>query len=232
MNGYYAVAVDGPSGSGKSTMARKLAKAFGFLYVDTGAIYRTLGLACSRAGIDRRDAKEVMKILSGLDLQIRYNEAGEQCMILNGEDVSREIRLPEISMCASDVSSHQEVRSFLLEMQRKFARENNVIMDGRDIGTVVLPEAELKIFLTASAEARAARRYKELLEKGQNVTYEEVLRDIVLRDEQDMNRAAAPLKKADDAIVADTSGLKLEESFALLCDIVITRLAAEPEAAR
>jgi cytidylate kinase len=152
-------------------------------------------------------------------------------MLLNGEDVSREIRLPEISLCASDVSSHQEVRSFLLEMQRKFARENNVIMDGRDIGTVVLPEAELKIFLTASAEARAARRYKELLEKGQNVTYEEVLRDIVRRDEQDTNRAAAPLKKADDAIVADTSGLNLEESFALLCDIVITRLAVEPEPA-
>ena len=232
MNGYYAVAIDGPSGSGKSTMARKLAKAFGFLYVDTGAIYRTLGLACRRAGIDRRDVKAIMEILSDLDIQIRYNEAGEQCMLLNGEDVSREIRLPEISMCASDVSSHQEVRSFLLEMQRKFARESNVIMDGRDIGTVVLPEAELKIFLTASAEARAARRYKELLEKGQNVTYEEVLRDIVLRDEQDMNRAAAPLKKADDAIVADTSGLNLEESFALLCDIVITRLAAEPEAAR
>ena len=173
-----------------------------------------------------------MELLPTLNIAIRYNENGEQCMFLNGEDVSREIRLPEISIAASDVSAHQEVRSFLLEMQRKFARESNVIMDGRDIGTVVLPEAELKIFLTASAEARAARRYKELLEKGQNVTYEEVLRDIVRRDEQDTNRAAAPLKKADDAIVADTSGLNLEESFALLCDIVITRLAAEPEAAR
>ena len=137
MNGYYAVAIDGPSGSGKSTMARKLAKAFGFLYVDTGAIYRTLGLACRRAGIDRRDVKAIMEILSDLDIQIRYNEAGEQCMLLNGEDVSREIRLPEISLCASDVSSLPAVRAFLLDMQRKTARESSVIMDGRDIGQTV-----------------------------------------------------------------------------------------------
>ena len=182
MNGFYAVAIDGPSGSGKSTMARRLARAFNFIYVDTGAIYRTLGLACYRAGIDRRDAKAVMKILSGLDIQIRYNEAGEQCMLLNGEDVSKEIRLPEISLCASDVSSHQEVRSFLLEMQRRFARENNVIMDGRDIGTVVLPDADLKIYLTASPEARARRRLAELKEKGENVSFEEVLHDMIIRD--------------------------------------------------
>lgn len=229
MNGYYSIAIDGPSGSGKSTMARRLAKAFGFIYVDTGAIYRTLGLACYRAGIDRRDAKAVMEILSTLDIRIRYNEAGEQCMILNGEDVSREIRLPEISMCASDVSSHQEVRSFLLEMQRKFARENNVIMDGRDIGTVVLPDAELKIFLTASPEARARRRLAELQAKGENDSFEEVLRDINIRDEQDSTRAAAPLCKAKDAVELDSSDLSADETFGRLCEIVINRLAVSPE---
>ena len=255
MNGYYAVAIDGPSGSGKSTLARKLAKAFGFLYVDTGAIYRTLGLACSRAGIDRRDAKAVMKILSGLDIQIRYNEAGEQCMLLSGEDVSREIRLPqiryneageqcmllsgedvsreirlpEISLAASDVSAHQEVRSFLLDLQRKFARENDVIMDGRDIGTVVLPDAELKIFLTASPEARARRRLAELLEKGENVRFEEVLRDIIIRDEQDTTRAAAPLRKAADAVEVDSSEMNAEETYGRLCEIIINRFALAPE---
>ena len=229
MNGYYSIAIDGPSGSGKSTMARRLAKAFGFIYVDTGAIYRTLGLACYRAGIDRRDAKAVMEILSTLDIRIRYNEAGEQCMILNGEDVSREIRLPEISMCASDVSSHQEVRSFLLEMQRKFARENNVIMDGRDIGTVVLPDAELKIFLTASPETRARRRLAELQAKGENVSFEEVLRDINIRDEQDSTRVAAPLCKAGDAVELDSSDLSADETFGRLCEIVINRLAVSPE---
>ena len=229
MNGFYAVAIDGPSGSGKSTMARRLARAFNFIYVDTGAIYRTLGLACYRAGIERRDAKAVMKILSGLDIQIRYNEAGEQCMLLNGEDVSKEIRLPEISLCASDVSSHQEVRSFLLEMQRRFARENNVIMDGRDIGTVVLPDADLKIYLTASPEARARRRLAELKEKGENVSFEEVLHDMIIRDEQDSNRAAAPLRKAEDAVELDSSDLSAEETFGRLCEIVINRLAVTPE---
>ena len=229
MNGHYAIAIDGPSGAGKSSLARACAAAFGFLYVDTGAIYRTLGFACYRAGIDRRDAKVVMEILSTLDIRIRYNEAGEQCMILNGEDVSREIRLPEISMCASDVSSHHEVRSFLLEMQRKFARENNVIMDGRDIGTVVLPDAELKIFLTASPEARARRRLAELQAKGENVSFEEVLRDINIRDEQDSTRAAAPLCKAKDAVELDSSDLSADETFGRLCEIVINRLAVSPE---
>lgn len=229
MNGYYAIAIDGPSGAGKSSMAKQLAQAFSFLYVDTGAIYRTLGLACYRAGIDRRDAKAVMALLETLDISIRYNDQGEQCMMLNGEDVSREIRLPEISICASDVSSLPEVRSFLLEMQRKFARENNVIMDGRDIGTVVLPEAELKIFLTASPEARARRRLAELLQKGSSVSFEEVLKDINYRDEQDSSRAAAPLKKAEDAVEVDSSELSAEETFALLCEVVISRLAVSPE---
>lgn len=230
MNGFNAIAIDGPSGAGKSTQARKLAEAFDFLYVDTGAIYRTLGLACFRAGIDRKDKDAVMTLLPTLDIAIRYNENGEQCMFLNGEDVSREIRLPEISLCASDVSAHQAVRTFLLEMQRKFARENNVIMDGRDIGTVVLPEAELKIYLTASPEARARRRLAELLAKGQDVSYEEVLKDINYRDEQDANRGAAPLRKAEDAVEVDTSELNFEESYALLCEVVINHLALEPEA--
>ena len=229
MNGHYAIAIDGPSGAGKSTMARQLAKNFGFIYVDTGAIYRTLGLACYRAGIDRKDAKAVMALLPTLEIKIQYNAAGEQCMILNGEDVSRDIRLPEISACASDVSAHQEVRSFLLDMQRRFARENNVIMDGRDIGTVVLPDAELKIFLTASPEARARRRHKELLAKGEDVSFEEVLRDMKYRDEQDSTRAAAPLKKAEDAVEVDSSDLNFEETIGLLSELVIRRFALEPE---
>ena len=232
MNGFYAIAIDGPSGAGKSTQARRLAEAFNFIYVDTGAIYRTLGLACLRAGIDRKDVGAVMELLRGLNIDIRYNDAGEQCMMLNGEDVSKEIRLPEISICASDVSSLAEVRSFLLEMQRKFARENNVIMDGRDIGTVVLPDAELKIFLTASPEARAERRLKELRQKGQDVDFDEVLKDINYRDEQDSSRAAAPLRQADDAILVDTSDIDFEQTFALLCEIVIDRFALAPEAER
>ena len=229
MNGHFAIAIDGPSGAGKSTMARQLAKNFGFIYVDTGAIYRTLGLACYRAGIDRKDVKAVMALLPTLEIKIQYNEAGEQCMILNGEDVSRDIRLPEISVCASDVSAHQEVRSFLLDMQRRFARENNVIMDGRDIGTVVLPDAELKIFLTASPEARARRRHKELLAKGEDVSFEEVLQDMKYRDEQDSTRAAAPLKKAEDAVEVDSSDLNFAETIGLLSELVIRRFALEPE---
>lgn len=231
MNGYYAIAIDGPSGAGKSSMARRLAGAFSFLYVDTGAIYRTLGFACWRAGIDRRDAPAVMALLKTLDIAIRYNDKGEQIMVLNGEDVSREIRLPEISLCASDVSALPEVRAFLLEMQRKFARENHVVMDGRDIGTVVLPDAELKIFLTASPEARARRRLAELQGKGSTVSFEEVLQDINYRDEQDTHRAAAPLRKAEDAVEVDSSDLNAEETFALLCEVVIGRLAISPEAA-
>ena len=229
MNGYNAIAIDGPSGAGKSSLARRLARTFNFIYVDTGAIYRTLGLACYRAGIDRKNVDAVMELLPKLQIDIRYNEAGEQCMMLDGEDVSREIRLPEISICASDVSAHQAVRSFLLEMQRRFARENNVIMDGRDIGTVVLPDAELKIFLTASPEARARRRMAELLAKGETQSFEEVLKDINYRDLQDTTRAAAPLRRADDAVLVDTSEIDFDQSFAVLCDLVVTRLAIKPE---
>ena len=229
MNGYYAIAIDGPSGAGKSTQAKRLAREFSFIYVDTGAIYRTLGLACYRAGVDRKDAAAVMALLKTLDISIRYNAEGEQRMYLNGEDVSAEIRKPEISICASDVSALPEVRAFLLEMQRKFARENNVVMDGRDIGTVVLPDAELKIFLTASAEARARRRLLDLKEKGIEESFDDVLRDINYRDEQDSRRAAAPLRKAEDAVLVDSSDIDFEETFARLCELVIRRLAAVRE---
>ena len=229
MNGFNAIAIDGPSGAGKSSLARRLAKAFNFIYVDTGAIYRTLGLACYRAGIDRKNVDAVMELLPKLQIDICYNETGEQCMMLDGEDVSREIRLPEISICASDVSAHQAVRSFLLEMQRRFARENNVIMDGRDIGTVVLPDAELKIFLTASAEARAKRRLAELIAKGETQSFEDVLKDINYRDLQDTTRAAAPLRMAEDAVLVDTSEIDFDQSFAVLCELVIKKLALLPE---
>ncbi len=229
MNGYYAIAIDGPGGAGKSSMARRLAAAFSFLYVDTGAIYRTLSLACIRAGLDRKNADAVMGLLSGLEISIRYNAAGEQCMFLNGEDVSDGIRQPDVSLAASEVSSHASVRACLLEMQRRFARESNVIMDGRDIGTVVLPDADLKIFLTASLEARSRRRLAELLAKGEHVSLERVMEDMRKRDEQDISRSAAPLKKADDAVVVDTSELNADESFELLSSLIIDRLSGSPE---
>lgn len=216
MNGHYAIAIDGPSGAGKSTIARAAAKHFGFIYVDTGAIYRTVGLAAYRGGIDRRDASAVEALLPQLEIAMRYTDAGEQHMYLNGEDVTALIREPEISICASDVAALPAVRAFLMELQRRMARENSVIMDGRDIGTVVLPDAEVKIFLTASAEARARRRLLELEQKGMKQSFDEVLRDIEYRDEQDSHRAAAPLKKAEDAIVVDTSELDFDESLELV----------------
>ena len=227
MNGHYAIAIDGPSGAGKSSLARAAAAQFGFIYVDTGAIYRTVGLAAYRRGLDRHDENAVKAMLPELKIEMRYNEAGEQRMFLNRDDVSAEIREPEISICASDVSALPAVRAFLLEMQRHMAREHSVIMDGRDIGTVVLPQAELKIFLTASAKARAARRLLELRRKGIESSFEEVLRDIEYRDEQDTARAAAPLKKADDAVLVDTSDIDFEQSLALLCGIIETRLGVK-----
>lgn len=227
MNGHYAIAIDGPSGAGKSSLARAAAAQFGFIYVDTGAIYRTVGLAAYRRGLDRHDENAVKAMLPELKIEMRYNEAGEQRMFLNGDDVSAEIREPEISICASDVSALPAVRAFLLEMQRHMAREHSVIMDGRDIGTVVLPQAELKIFLTASAKARADRRLLELRRKGIESSFEEVLRDIEYRDEQDTARAAAPLKKADDAVLVDTSDIDFEQSLARLCGIIEKRLGVK-----
>ncbi len=223
MNGHLAIAIDGPSGAGKSSLARRAAAHFGFIYVDTGAIYRCVGLAAHRRGLDTKDAQAVGAILPELEIRMLYNEAGEQRMFLDGEDVSAAIRLPEISMCASDVSAHAVVRSFLLEMQRKMAREHDVIMDGRDIGTVVLPEAELKIYLTASAEARALRRMLELRAKGVESPLEEVLRDIEQRDWQDTHRTEAPLRRAEDAVLLDTTDYDFDESFMLLCAIIRER---------
>ena len=227
MNGHYSIAIDGPSGAGKSSLARRCAAAFGFIYVDTGAIYRTVGLAAYRRGIDRRDEAAVAAVLPELEIQMSYAENGEQHMFLNGEDVSDAIRLPEISICASDVSALPAVRAFLLEMQRKLAREHNVIMDGRDIGTVVLPQAELKIYLTASSEARARRRLLELRQKGTEASFEEVLRDIEYRDRQDSSRAAAPLRPAEDAVLLDTSDIGFEESFQRLCSMIQERLGLQ-----
>ena len=227
MNGHYAIAIDGPSGAGKSSLARRCAAAFGFLYVDTGAIYRTVGLAAHRAGIDRRDEAAVSAMLPELEIRMAYNEQGEQRMYLNGEDVSAAIRMPEISLCASDVSALPAVRAYLLEMQRKMAREHNVIMDGRDIGTVVLPDAELKIFLTASAEARAERRLKELAAKGVEADFASVLRDIRYRDEQDSSRAAAPLRPARDSVTVDTTEIDFAGSEELLCRLIREKLGVE-----
>ena len=220
MNGHYAIAIDGPSGAGKSTIARAAASDYGFIYVDTGAIYRTVGLAAFNNELDRRDETAVAAILPELNIEMKYSADGEQRMYLNGTDVSKEIRRPEISICASDVAALPAVRTFLLELQRKMARENSVIMDGRDIGTVVLPDAELKIFLTASAEARAHRRMLELENKGIKSSFEEVLRDIEYRDAQDSGRAAAPLKRADDAVEIDTSSINFDESLKLVESVI------------
>ncbi len=229
MNGHYAIAIDGPSGAGKSTIARAAAKHFGFIYVDTGAIYRTVGLAAYRGGVDRRDESAVEALLPQLEIAMRYTDAGEQHMYLNGEDVTALIREPEISIYASDVAALPAVRAFLMELQRRMARENSVIMDGRDIGTVVLPDAEVKIFLTAIAEARARRRLLELEQKGMKQSFDEVLRDIKYRDEQDSHRTAAPLKKAEDAIVVDTSELSFAESLELVVKTIQRKLGIGAE---
>ena len=216
----YSVAVDGPSGAGKSTLAKAAAAKLGIVYVDTGAIYRSIGYYVYRKGIDPKDAPAVIVILPELDIRMRYGEDGVQRMILNGEDVSAQIRLPEMSMYASAVSAIPEVRTFLLEMQRQIARTTAVIMDGRDIGTVVLPDAEVKIFLTASAEIRARRRMKELEQRGTPQPFEEVLQQIVERDWADSHREAAPLKQADDAVLLDTGLLNFEESLTALLNII------------
>ena len=216
----YSVAVDGPSGAGKSTLAKAAAAKLGIVYVDTGAIYRSIGYYVYCKGIDPKDAPSVIAILPELDIQMRYGEDGVQRMILNGEDVSAQIRLPEMSMYASAVSAIPEVRTFLLEMQRQIARTTAVIMDGRDIGTVVLPDAEVKVFLTASAEIRAQRRMKELEQRGTPQPFEEVLQQIVERDWADSHREAAPLKQADDAVLLDTGLLNFEESLTALLNII------------
>ena len=223
MNNKFSIAIDGPSGAGKSSVAKGCAKKLGFIYVDTGAIYRTVGLAAYKAGVGSKDIKGVTALLPGLNIELKHDENGIQRMFLNGEDVSDEIRTPKISIYASDVSSMPKVREFLLEMQREMAKRHDVIMDGRDIGTVVLPDAKLKIFMTASPKKRAERRLKELLAKGIETTLEDVLRDIKYRDENDSNRAAAPLKAADDAVFVDTTGYDLEENIQVIYDIIKER---------
>ena len=224
-----SIAIDGPSGAGKSTISRAAAKLFGFIYVDTGAIYRTIGLAAKLRGIDVSDNDTVISMLPELRIELRYNDSGEQCMLLDGADVSRDIRLPEVSMLASKVSAIPEVREYLVDMQRKMAELHDVIMDGRDIGTVILPNADLKIFLTAGAEDRARRRYEELLQKGVETTFESVLDDLIKRDEQDTMRAAAPLKAADDAVILDTSGNTLEKSVSEVCRLISEKTGLAPK---
>lgn len=215
-----SIAIDGPSGAGKSTVARAVAAKYRFIYVDTGAIYRTVGLAAQYAGVDSKDKEGVIALLPSIKIEMSYDESGVQRMLLDGKDVSAEIRTPKSSIYASDVSALPEVRAFLMDMQRDMAKKHSVIMDGRDIGTVVLPDADVKIFLTASSEARARRRCLELEQKGMPTPFEEVLKDIEYRDAQDSSRAAAPLKAADDALVLDTTELDFEQSVAAACAII------------
>ncbi len=214
------VAIDGPAGAGKSTISRAAAKELGFIYIDTGALYRTVGLNALRKGADVNDPESVVATLTDdLKVELRFID-GEQRMFLNDEDVSDKIRTPEVSSAASITSAVPEVRKYLFDLQKNLAKNNNCIMDGRDIGTVVLPDAKVKIFLTATPQARAQRRYDELIEKGMDVKYEDVLADMIKRDYDDSHRAIAPLKQADDAILADTSGNTLEESIALIIKII------------
>lgn len=219
-----SIAIDGPSGAGKSTISRKAAEKFGFIYVDTGAIYRTIGLATKIRGVSLDDTAAVVALLPTLEVELKYNDAGEQHMYLDGNDVSRDIRLPEVSMLASKVSAIPAVREFLVDMQRGMAEKYDVIMDGRDIGTVILPNADLKIFLTADVRDRARRRYEELRAKGMEKPFDEVLAEMEKRDEQDTQRAAAPLKAADDAVLLDTSGNTLEESIDEVCRLISEKM--------
>ena len=217
---YRSIAIDGPSGAGKSTLAKQLARELGFLYVDTGAIYRTVGLFARQENASPDDSQAVAALLPRLDIRMAYDRDGLQRMYLNGADVTDDIRRNEISYYASRVSASPEVRAFRLDMQRRLAREHDVIMDGRDIGTVVLPGADLKIYLTADAADRAHRRYLELLERGEQVDEAQILRDVVERDERDVHRAVSPLKKAEDAVVVDTTGNSQEESFGQLLSVI------------
>ena len=214
------IAIDGPAGAGKSTIARQLARELGYYYVDTGAIYRTVAYFLDLLGISPKDVDGVSRYIDELTVEIEYDEEGKQHMIMNGMDVTDEIRTPDISQKASLVSAHKVVRDVLLDMQRQVAREHNVIMDGRDIGTVVLPKANVKIFLTASAEVRAKRRYDELTAKGQKTTLAQVLKDVQQRDYQDSHREIAPLKQAKDAVLVDTSELDIEGVVAAIKAII------------
>lgn len=214
-----AIAIDGPAGAGKSSLAKAVASKLGYIYIDTGAMYRAIGLAFLRKGYDTDLNCDTQKELKDITVDIKFID-GVQHVFLCGEDVSEEIRTPKASMMASAVSAKPPVRAFLLEMQRGFAKKYNCIMDGRDIGTVVLPDAKIKIFLTASDEERAMRRFKELKEKGDTATYEEVLADMRERDYNDSHRAIAPLKPAEDSVIADTTGKNIEQSIEMLMKII------------
>lgn len=213
------VAIDGPAGAGKSTIAKAAAKTLGYVYIDTGAMYRAVGLYVVRKGLDTKIKEDVISVLDEIEITISYDESGQQ-IFLNGENVSEDIRLPEISVAASDVAVIAEVRAKLLQMQRKLASENDVIMDGRDICSYVLPDADVKVFLTASLEARAERRYKQLLEKGTECDLKQIKIDMEWRDKNDSQREVAPLKQADDATLLDTSNLTLEESINALVGLI------------
>ncbi|PKM63179.1 MAG: cytidylate kinase [Firmicutes bacterium HGW-Firmicutes-21] len=213
------IALDGPSGSGKSTMAKLLAKEMGFVYIDTGSLYRTIGLYVERKGLDSDDITGIVSLLPEINITMQLVDGGG-VVFLNGEKIGDEIRTPKISKYASDVSKVPEVRSFLLELQRNIAENNNVIMDGRDIGTVILPDAQVKIFMDANAETRARRRFDELRAKGQDVKYEDVLSDIIWRDKNDSERALAPAVPAEDAIMHDNSGLNIQENLEALKKII------------
>ena len=220
-----SIAIDGPARAGKSTLARALARELGYLYVDTGAIYRTVALRAREAGADPSDPEQVAPLLEDLDLRMDYGGDGVQRMYLSGRDVTETIRENEVSALASQVAALPAVREFLLDFQRKQAREHNVVMDGRDIGTVVLPQAGVKIFLTAAPEARARRRTAELLQRGQDADFDEILREIRQRDEQDENRPVAPLRQAEDAALLDTTNLDLKGSLEALLTLVRERLS-------
>lgn len=217
------VAIDGPAGAGKSTISRSAAEKLGYIYVDTGALYRTVGLNAVRVGADLTNPESIAKSIEGITVDLTY-ENGEQAVLLNNENVSSLIRTPEASMAASKVSAVPAVREFLFSLQQDIAKRNNCIMDGRDIGTVVLPNADVKIFLTASAEARAMRRYKELIEKGEKVEFNDVLADMKERDYNDSHRAIAPLKQADDAILLDTTELNLEQSIDKIVETIKSKI--------
>ena len=219
------IAIDGPAGAGKSTIARRLAKELGYYYVDTGAIYRTVAYFLDLLGISPKDTDGVARYLDELTVAIEYDEEGKQHMLMNGMDVTDDIRTPDISQKASLVSAHAMVRDMLLDMQRDVAKKHNVIMDGRDIGTVVLPRATVKIFLTASAEVRAQRRADELIAKGQKADFAQVLKDIQQRDYQDSHRPIAPLKQAKDAVLLDTSDLDIEGVVAAMKEIISKKVA-------
>ena len=216
------IAIDGPSGSGKSTLAKAVAKELGIIYVDTGALYRTIGYHVYQSGKDPRNENEVASLLPDINIELKY-ENGSQRVILNGEDLGDKIRLPQMSMYASAVSAMPAVRRFLLEMQKSLARENSVVMDGRDIGTVIIPDADLKIFLTASVETRAQRRTIELLEKGVDARYDDVIADMIARDQQDKNRDIAPALPAEDAVIFDNSDMTVEESLKEIVRLVNER---------